>query len=287
MFDDFPVRGQIVHLDASWRAVLERHDYPANVRSILGEALAATVLLASTLKFDGRMTLQLHGDGPLHLLVVQCTHTMRVRALARWQAPVETTAFRQQVGDGRLAITIETDRRRQPYQGVVPLSGNSLHECLTGYFETSEQLPTRIWLAADDNRAAGLLLQRMPGESHQHGDDEAATDDWHRVQLLADTLSDTDELLALAHRDVLRRLFSADDLRLTDPRVVHFRCTCSLDRIETMLKALGEAELRSILAEQGHVSVVCEFCNRQRKFDLVDVERMLAGATPGDGSILH
>lgn len=284
MFDDFPVRGQIVHLDAAWRAVLERHEYPRAVKPVLGEALAATVLLASTLKFDGRMTLQLQGDGPLNLLVVQCTHTMRVRALARWQDEVAPGSFRSQVGSGRLAITIETDRRRQPYQGVVPLTGDTLNECLTAYFETSEQLPTRIWLAADDDRAAGLLLQRLP-EDRPTDDEE--DDDWRRVQLLAQTLAETDELLNLAHREVLGRLFNQDDVRLADARGVHFRCTCSHERIETMLQALGEEELRSILAEQGEITVVCEFCNRERRFDPVDVERLLAGGAPSSGSTVH
>lgn len=282
VFDAFPVRGQIVHLDAAWRAVLERHDYPETVRPLLGEALAATVLMASTLKFAGRMTLQLHGDGPLHLLVVQCTDTMRVRALARWKEEVRAGSFREQVGNGRLAITIETEGRPRPYQGVVPLTGDTLDDCLTAYFDTSEQLPTRIWLAADDDRAAGLLLQRLPATRPDSDED----DDWRRVQLLAETLSETDELLQLAHREMLSRLFNEDDVRLTDARAVHFRCTCSPERIETMLRALGEDELQSILEEQGEISVACEFCNRERSFDAVDVARLLAGAVaPGRQSV--
>ena len=275
------MRGQIVHLDQAWRAVLERHDYPDTVQAVLGQALAAAVLMASTLKFAGRMTLQLQGSGPLNLVVVQCTHTMQVRALARWQAAVGEGPFCDQVGEGRLTITIETDRRREPYQGIVPLTGASLQECLSAYFETSEQLPTRLWLAADSHRCGGLLLQRLPDARR---DDD---DDWRRVHLLAETLTHGDELLALGNAQLLHRLFHQDDLRLFDPRAIQFRCTCSGDRIETMLRALGEEELEAILEEQGEIGVVCEFCNKARRFDRVDVARLLSGRGPDHSPSVH
>ena len=215
----------------------------------------------------------------MNLVVVQCTDTMQVRALARWQQAVDAVPFCDQVGEGRLTITIETDRRREPYQGIVPLTGASLQECLTAYFETSEQLPTRLWLAADSHRCGGLLLQRLP--------DARRDDDWHRVHLLAETLAHGDELLALSNAQLLKRLFHQDDLRLFDPRAVEFRCTCSGDRIETMLRALGEEELEAILAEQGEIRVVCEFCNKARRFDRVDVARLLSGGGPGQSPSVH
>ena len=280
VFEAFPVRGQIVHLDQVWHAVLERHDYPDTVRLVLGQALAATVLMTSTLKFAGRLTLQLQGSGPLNLVVVQCTDTMQVRALARWNKPVGAVPFCDQVGEGRLTITIETDRRHEPYQGIVPLTGASLQECLTAYFETSEQLPTRLWLAADGRRCAGLLLQRLP-------DARRDDDDWRRVQLLADTLARGDELVALGNVELVNRLFHEDDVRLFDPCAVRFRCTCSGDRIETILRALGEEELEAILAEQGEIGVVCEFCNKARRFDRVDVARLLSGGGPGQSPSVH
>ncbi|MBT8143264.1 MAG: Hsp33 family molecular chaperone HslO [Gammaproteobacteria bacterium] len=281
VFNAYPVRGQIVHLDRTWGAVLERHDYPDAVRGVLGQALAATVLMASTLKFDGRMTLQLQGDGPLRLLVVQCTHDMRVRGLARWDDNVPNGTFREQVGDGRLVITIETDNRRQPYQGVVPLTGETLSECLTAYFETSEQLSTRIWVAADATRCAGLLLQRLPEEADED------PDAWQRIQLLAATVSQSDELIELSHRELLRRLFHEDDLRLHEAAEVQFECSCSSGRVESVLLSLGEDELQSILDEEGEIGVVCEFCNKSRRFDSVDVARLLSGAAPNDSPTIH
>lgn len=283
VFDRFPVRGQIVHLDDAWREVLQRHEYPPAVRELLGQALAAVVLMTSTLKFAGRMTLQLQGNGPLNLLVVQCSDQLTVRGLARWQGEVPDAEFDAQVGEGRMVITIETDRRRQPYQGVVPLQGESLADCLSSYFESSEQLPTRLWLAADQHGCAGLLVQRLPDPSWEDGDE-----DWQRIQMLSATLAGTSELLDLGHRPLLYRLFHEEEVRLHAPRPVQFECSCSVDRVETMLVALGEQELQSILDEQGSIGVVCEFCNQSHRFDSVDVARMLSGgATPGTPPTVH
>ncbi len=278
-FEAFAVRGQIVHLDDSWQEVLRRHRYPDAVSAELGRVLAASALLTSTLKFDGKMTLQLQGAGPLGLLVAQCTSQLELRGLARWKDPLPETDFAGLVGDGRLVITIQSDKRRQPYQGVVPVSGGSIDECLTRYFETSEQVPTQIWLDANRETAAGLLLQRMPGAV-------SSDDDWNRVRLMAETLTGT-ELRELAHRELLRRLYSEDDLRLFDSRAVRFSCSCSSSRIETVLRSLGEAELESILKERGSVEVDCEFCNRQRRFDRVDVARLLQGGEPDPSGSVH
>lgn len=279
-FESFPVRGQIVHLNTTWQTILDRHDYPPSLRPVLGQALAATVLLASTLKFDGRMTLQVQGDGPLNFLVAQCTHDLQVRGLARWQSAVAGEPFNVQVGHGTLTITVQTSARPQPYQGIVPLTGGTLNECLGNYFDTSEQLSTRMWLAANNDSVAGLLLQRLPDAQ------QAADDDWGRIRLLAETARDS-ELLGLTNEQLLARLFQQDDLRVFDKRDVSFNCSCSAGRIEEMLRTLGEAELRSILAEQGHIAVCCEFCNMKHRFDPVDVTRIIAGAVdlPGPDSL--
>jgi len=281
-FEAFPARGQLVHLNSAWQALLECSDYPDQIRPLLGQALAAAVLLTSTLKFKGRMTLQLQGDGPLYLIVVQCTHDLNVRGLARWRSEVPLSDLRAQLGAGRLVITIQSDVRSEPYQGVVALNGATLNECLAKYFHASEQLPTRLWLAADDQTAAGLLLQRMPG-----GHPSSAEEDWSRVQLLADTVRD-DELIGIENLTLLKRLFDKDDLRVFDSRPVRFHCSCSTDRIETMLRSLGEAELRSILSEQDQIAVDCEICNKKRQFDRIDVARIIAGkAGPDSPTSLH
>ena len=271
IFEQLPVQGRHVHLGASWRAVLELRDYPAAVRGLLGEALAASALLAATLKFDGMLTLQIRGDGPVPLLVVQCSSGFNLRGLAHWQGAISDRAsLGELVGDGRLAITIEQTQKVERYQGIVPLEGDSLAASLENYFARSEQLATRLWLRAGQDCASGFLLQVMPGH-------EPSADAWQHVTVLADTLRPA-ELGSLSTQELLHRLYHEDDVRLFAAAPVAFRCQCSRTRIETTLRGLGEAEVRSILHEQGKVHVDCEFCGRGYDFDKVDVEALFASA---------
>jgi molecular chaperone Hsp33 len=285
MFEEFPVRGEVVRLEESWRAVLEREAYPPAVRDLLGEAMAACVLLASTLKFDGLLTLQIQGEGDLHLLVVQCGNDLVVRGLAKWKGEDPRGSLAELTGGGRLAITIERRKDRDRYQGIVLADTDTLADCLESYFAQSEQLPTRIWLAADGNGAAGLLLQQLPGVP---GAPEADADGWQRAGILAGTLS-SEELLALDTRSLLRRLFHEEDLRLSDPRAVAFRCSCTRQRVETALRLLGRAELDELLADEGRIEVRCEFCNQAYEVDAVDVEQLLAaeGLSPPASDQVH
>lgn len=274
LFPDANVRGEVVHLDATWRTVLERHEYPAPVRRLLGEAMAAAALLAATIKLDGSMILQIQGDGPLHLLVVQCTSQRTLRGLARWKGAVPDAALPQMVGNGRLTITIDPGLGRERYQGIVELGQGTLAQVLEEYFSRSEQLATRLWLTANASRAAGLLLQRLPGES----EDE---DGWDRVEHLGATITEG-ELLDLSARDVIHRLFHEEDVRLFDPELVGFHCGCSRERIETVLRGLGHAEVQDILRQEGRITVDCEFCNQRYEFDAVDAEQLFAGGfSPG------
>lgn len=278
MFEHLPVQGRHVHLDASWRAVLARRDYPPVARRLLGEAMAAATLLAATLKFDGQLTLQIRGGAPLSLLVVQCSSDFRLRGLAHWQGELRAgIAFRDLVAGGQLALTIEQTREIERYQSIVALTGASLAESLEGYFASSEQLATRLWLEAGTDSAAGFLVQTMPGR-------EAARDRdaWQRVTLLAATLK-PEELQALPAEALLHRLYHEDDLRLFGPAAVAFRCPCSRERIEATLRGLGETEVRDILAEQGRVHVDCEFCGRGYDFDEVDVAALFTAALPASG----
>lgn len=272
LFEQLPVRGEIVHLDASWRAALERVDYPPPVRALLGEAMAAAVLLASTLKFEGALTLQVNGNGPVDLLVVQCSHDMKLRGLARWQGDIPAAGLPDLVGDGRLAITLEQSGKTERYQGVVPLEGETLAASLEDYFARSEQLPTRLWLVADAGRAAGMLLQVLPAR-------DANPAGWEHATVLADTVRD-EELLRLPVHELLHRLYHEDDVRLFESAPVAFRCSCTRERIANMLRSLGRAEIESVLQEQGVVSVSCEFCGREYTFDKVDAETLfVAGET--------
>lgn len=285
LFEHYPIRGHIVHLDASWRALLEHREYPSVIRDTLGEAVAASVLLAATLKFDGTLSLQLKGQGPMHLMLAQCSDALGVRAVARYKDAEFQRDLVSLSGEGSLTVTVENEDLSQRYQGIVPLSGERLSDCLRSYFETSEQLPTRLWLHADENGASGLLLQRLSDDSVKSRSagalagaiNRAEIDDaWHRVQLLGDTLK-PEELQTLSDRNILRRLFAEDDVRLFEPAPVFFRCRCSRERVVGMLRALGPEEVRSVLAEQGHVEVRCDFCNRAYRFDSVDVEQLFSG----------
>jgi molecular chaperone Hsp33 len=292
-FEHLPIRGLLIHMDASWLALLEHRDYPPVIRDTLGEAVGASVLLAATVKFDGQLTLQMKGDGPMHLLLTQCTAGLGVRALARYQQDATDfdTDIRRLVGEGNLTVSIESEDLKQRYQGIVPMDGERIAHCLETYFEQSEQLPTRLWLYADAQGVAGMLLQRLPTPQLL---DDAATDEsnaevlrnqqaqlddaWQRVQLIADTL-EPGELRDLADREILGRLFHQDDLRLFDSAPVFFKCRCSRERVSGMLHSLGEAEVQSVLAEQGHVEVHCDFCNRAYRFDAIDVAQLFNTAT--------
>ncbi|KAA6186572.1 Hsp33 family molecular chaperone HslO [Thiohalocapsa marina] len=279
VFERLGVRGELAYLDATWQAVLERHPYPAPVQRPLGEALAGTLLLTATLKFEGSLILQIQGDGPIRSLVAQATHGRTVRGLARWHDPVTEGTLAQQFGDGRLVLTLDP-LQGERYQGIVPLEGDGIGAAIEAYFAGSEQLPTRLWLAVDGQRAVGLMLQQMPGP---HADE----DGWNRTTLLADTVEER-ELLQLPVTDLLRRLFHEEDVRLFEPEPVAFRCSCSRTRIADTLRALGPGEVDAIIAERGHVNVTCEFCNRDYSFDPVDARELFTNAVvPSDASTLQ
>jgi len=294
VFERYPFRGQLVHLGPAWAAMMEHHEYPAQVRDTLGEAVAAAALLSSTLKYDGLMSLQLRGEGPMHLMLVECTDGLAMRAVARFRDPPDTRDLRVLSGNGTLAVTVESGDAANRYQGIVPLAGASMSDCLRAYFEHSEQLPTRLWLRADAGSASGLLLQRLPVTSRPAGVTESGAggvsedeieDAWRRVQLVADTVT-PGELASLDDRDLLRRLFAEDDVRMFQSAPVFFRCRCSRERVSNMLRSLGRVEVDSVLEEFGQVEVRCEFCSRAYRFDAVDCAALFApGADAHRGGV--
>ncbi|UCE88539.1 MAG: Hsp33 family molecular chaperone HslO [Pseudomonadota bacterium] len=275
LFENAAVRGEIVHLDATWQAVLERHDYPAPLRALLGEMMAAVALLAATLKLKGRMIVQLQGSGPVSLLVVEGTSERTLRAIAHYSEQDLQGDLRTLLGDGRLAITLEPREGGERYQGIVDLSGDTLADALTDYLMRSEQLDTSLWLAADAQQAAGLLIQKLPGEKSG-----ADVDLWNRVQHLSATIR-SEELLAVPPGEIIRRLYHEEDVRVFEAEPVCFRCSCSRERVANMLRTLGAVEVHEILAEQGAIDVACEFCNQKYNFDVVDAEQLFAaGVSP-------
>ncbi len=295
LFEQRPVRGHWVHLESVWRELRAHRAYPQPVRELLGEAVAAAVLLAATLKFRGTLTLQLQGSGAVNLLVAQCTHDFRLRAVARFDedqvarlqaATAATGAFRALVGgDGRLTVTVEADERSTRYQGIVPLGRDSMARSLEAYFASSEQLPTRVLLAADDTRVAGLLLQKLPAAGEGEWSEPVGT--WQEAERGMQRLAPGD-LLAAPVEPLLLRSFPGQDLRLFRGSPVRFECRCSTGRVAGVLRALGAGEMRDILREQGAVTVTCEFCHRPYRFDSIDIEALFTeDPAAGDTPALH
>ena len=297
MFETADVRGAVVSLDGAWREVLSRRVYPSAVRSLLGEAFAAAALLSSTLKFEGSMVLQAQASGPasaVRLLVVECNADLSMRAMAKLgdRLPDEALArsLADLVGDGKLVITLDPKDGQAAYQGVVTLEGGQLNLALEHYMLHSEQLETRIWLAADDVRAAGLMIQKMPGAtdglSKLAGGAGALASRWPDAAILAATLRSA-ELLTLTPREVLRRLFHEFDLRVFDERVARYRCSCARERVADMLRLLGRDEVQEILVEQGQVTVNCEFCDKSYRFDPIDAAQLFMAQPHDGGGLKH
>jgi molecular chaperone Hsp33 len=299
LFEGLPVRGMLVRLTDSWQEVLARRAeadaWPPEVASLVGQMCAAGVLMQSNIKFAGALVLQVSGDGPVKLAVAEVQPNLRFRGTAKVVGAVpagaQLEAMVNRHGQGRCAITLDPHARasgqhgQQPYQGVVALHGDRgeplqrLSEVLEHYMLQSEQLDTRLVLAADGRIAAGLLIQRLPVEGegnlagHRNEDDIGRSEDFNRIAHLAATLSAT-ELLTLDADTVLRRLFWEERVQRFEPRLPSFACRCSRERVRTMLLGLGREESESLIAERGEVEVRCEFCGRPYHFDAVDVGEM-------------
>ena len=269
IFDHSDVRGEIIALDDSYRQILASGNHPETIKRLLGELVAATGLLSATMKFDGILTLQARGDGDLSLLVADCTRQHQLRGLASLKsgANPDTGDLRALLGNGHLAMTVDPARGER-YQGIVPLEGDSLASCIESYFRQSEQLPTRLWLFCDGARAGGLLLQALPVQEQSA---EARDEYWQHLSTLADTLT-AGEFLATNTLALLQRLFHQEPLRLFDPQTMNFGCTCSESRTATMLRSLGEDEVRDILREEGKVEVNCQFCGQQYRFSQLQID---------------
>jgi molecular chaperone Hsp33 len=288
LFRGAPVRGELVRVTDAWREMTAHHDYPAPVKRLLGEMVAAAALLASNIKFNGALVMQIHGDGPVKLLVVECQPDLALRATAKLgdESVGDEATMRELInrgGRGRFAITLDPRDPlpgQRPYQGVVPLDGESMADVIETYMRQSEQLETKLVLAADDEASAGLLLQRLP----DHGGSEKVidTDAWDRATTLGATLR-SEELLRLTPENVARRLYGQEQLDHQATLAPRFACTCSRERIGRMLNSLGRDEVDSIIEELETVTVTCDFCNRQYSFDAVDVAQLFASGQTEEG----
>ena len=277
------VRGVIVRLGPAWREVAGRAEYPVPLLDLLGQALAASALLTGNIKFDGALSVELKSQGALRLLFAECTDAGRLRGLARWNAQIPDTLALSELPQALMAITIGQAERGQRYQGLVDLKHPDLAGALGNYFQQSEQLPARFVLAANEQHAVGLMLQKLPAEGgHDVTQDE---DGWPRVEHLTATLG-RDELLSAPPEALLYRLYHEETVRLFKPRPLAFGCSCSRERVEAMLRSLGRAEIEATLeSQQGTIEVTCEFCARTYTFDRVDAEHLLSGGTAASSTV--
>lgn len=274
LFDHTYIRGEITGLHRSYQEVLEKHNYPEPVQRMLGEFMAAVALLSDTLKFNGTLSLQVRGAGQVRMLMAECRNHEALRAIAQYNDDFSPDA--DLLGKGQMAITIEPEKGKR-YQGIVSIDDDqhSLDRVLEDYFRQSEQIRTRVWLAADGQQAAGLLLQAMP-QSASEGSLEREDDDaWDRVVHLADTLTET-EMLSLDNATLLFRLFHEEKVRVFPGRELRFECTCTRERCGNAILMLGQQEAEQIIAEEGYIQSDCQFCRQQYRFDQADVDALFA-----------
>jgi molecular chaperone Hsp33 len=293
MFEGAAVRGELVELSDTWQQVQARSDYPKAVKTLLGEMLAAAALLSANLKFNGAIIMQIHGDGPVRLLVVECDSELRLRATAKLapDAIIDDAATLPQLihahGQGRFVITLDPKDKlpgQQPYQGIVPLDGDTVATVIENYMQRSEQLDTKLWLAADGQVSRGLLLQKLPDHG---GIDAPITDEletWNRTVMLASTLK-REELLGTDIQTLMHRLFWEETIRVFDPKQPCFHCSCTRDKVGGMLKMLGKAEIDSALKDLSSLEINCDFCGQYYQFDPVDCARLFSTDALADGLI--
>jgi molecular chaperone Hsp33 len=267
LFDDADIRGETVLLGPSLGRVLDAHNYSLCVQQLLGLFAAAAVLISNNLKYNGKIVLQARSHGPLSLVMIECTSIGEIRGIARGNIEADTSTPMALIEGGQLVITIEREGG-QRYQGIVPLDGATLGGALDNYFQQSEQLQTRFWLACDGQVAAGFMLQQLPAQCQQNP--ETRVEQWQNATVLAATLADS-ELLTLPRADLLHRLFHESALRLFEPRPVRFNCSCSRERSLNALRCLDTSELQEIIAEEGHISMTCDMCNIAYQFNPQEV----------------
>jgi len=275
VFENSPVRGNIVNLSQTFKQALHQQQMPAGLRRSLGELMAASALLSATLKMRGSLVLQIQSKGLLKLLVVECNSDFGIRATAKWDERVtDSQHIFELIEQGQCIITLDPKDEGQAYQGIVPLEGDSISEVLENYMLRSEQIDTHIWLSCDGDSAAGMLLQKLPETvnqittAHDH-------DTWDRVNYLANTVTDQ-ELLGLPAEAMLTRLFHQEEVRLFEASPTQFYCSCSRDSVANMLRMLGNEELTSIIEERGEIEVNCDFCNTLYRFDKIDAAQLFS-----------
>ena len=281
LFEDLSVRGELVQLDEAYQRIISSKEYPAPLKNLLGELLVSTTLLTATLKFEGSITMQLQGDGPVSLAVINGDHDQKVRGVARWEGDIaDDASIHDMLGKGHLVITIDP-KKGERYQGIVGLDGDNLSDILESYFANSEQLKTRIWLRLGEHegqqRAAGMLIQVMP-------DGTGTPEDFEHLEQLTDTVKN-EELFTLEANDLLYRLYNQEKVRLFDPQPVEFHCGCSRERSGAAIVTIDRAEVNDILAEVGSISLHCDYCGTNYTFDEAQVSELFDQTDSGNKTL--
>tara|TARA_R110001592_G_scaffold37251_14_gene124366 strand:+ start:2532 stop:3395 length:864 start_codon:yes stop_codon:yes gene_type:complete len=263
LFDGKHARGELVQLTKAYQEIIALHEYPPGVQALLGELVAATCLLTATLKFEGEITVQLQGDGPISYMSVNGDDKQNMRGIARLAEPTAGIGLKELIGKGTMVITIRPEKG-EPYQGIVALDKDNLADCLAHYFEVSEQIPTKIWLFnnADNTQVAGSLIQLLPDSDSK----ETQLSDFEHLCQLTNTIK-ADEIFSLDAEDLLYRLYHQEEVRLFEPQSVNYQCSCSEEKCLTAISQVSPSELISIIEEQGCVSMTCEYCLSTYKFD--------------------
>ncbi|WP_086027406.1 Hsp33 family molecular chaperone HslO [Vibrio scophthalmi] len=281
LFEDLSVRGEMVQLDEAYQQIIASKEYPVALQKLLGELLVSTTLLTATLKFEGSITIQLQGDGPVSLAVINGDHDQKIRGVARWEGDIADNAtLHEMMGKGYLVITIEP-KKGERYQGVVGLEGENLTQVIENYFANSEQLKTRLWIRTGElngkAHAAGMLIQIMP-------DGTGSAEDFEHLEQLTNTVKD-EELFGLEAQELLYRLYNQDKVRLFEPQPVVFHCGCSRERSGAAIITVDRTEINDILAEEGSVSLHCDYCGTTYSFNESEVEELFINAQSGDKTV--
>jgi molecular chaperone Hsp33 len=274
LFENTPIRGNIVHLNHTYQQVLQHQTLPVVLKQALGELMAASALLSATLKMEGAMVLQLQSKGVLKLLVVECSSALEMRATAKWAGEITSETFLDLIQNGQFVITLDP-KQGEAYQGIVPIEGETIAEMLENYMRRSQQIDTSLWLHCDGENASGMLLQKLP-EQLERGQIYQDHDAWNRINHLATTVTNS-ELQNLTPEQLLTRLFFEEEVRLFESKPTQFHCSCSKTKVGAMLRMLGADEVNSILAERENIEVNCDFCNKQYVFDAVDAAALFVG----------
>ncbi|EOU3285967.1 Hsp33 family molecular chaperone HslO [Vibrio harveyi] len=282
LFEDLSVRGELVQLDEAYQRIISSKEYPAALQKLLGELLVSTTLLTATLKFEGSITIQLQGDGPVSLAVINGDHDQKIRGVARWEGDIaEDASLHDMMGKGYLVITIEP-KKGERYQGVVGLEGETLADVIEGYFANSEQLKTRLWIRTGEHEgkkhAAGMMIQVMP-------DGTGTPEDFEHLEQLTATVKN-EELFTLPANELLYRLYNQDSVRLYEPQPVEFHCGCSRERSGAAIITVDKVEIYDILAEEGSISLHCDYCGTSYTFDESEITELYTQAT-SDNKTVH